>query len=107
MNVKYRKWLGVSGLLVFLAVPFAANADLPGKHPAYLHALGDLRTARWMLEHRPGDAAVSEHEDMAIMEIDKAIGEIKHAAIDDGMDIAARHAPGRPGCMPAMASPIR
>lgn len=87
MNVKYRKWLGLSGLLVFLAVPFAANADLPGKHPAYLHALADLRTARWMLEHRPGDAKVSDHEDMAIMEIDKAIGEIKHAAIDDGKDI--------------------
>jgi hypothetical protein len=87
MNFKYRKWLGLSGLLVFLAVPFVANADLPGKHPAYLHALSDLRTARWMLEHRPGDAKVSDHEDMAIMEIDKAIGEIKHAAIDDGKDI--------------------
>lgn len=101
MNVKYRKWLGVSGLLVFLAVPFAANADLPGKHPAYLHALSDLRTARWMLEHRPGDAAVSDHEDMAIIEIDKAIGEIKHAAIDDGKDIHDHPpmdvAPDRPG----------
>jgi hypothetical protein len=101
MNVKYRKWLGMSGLLVFLALPFAANADLPGKHPAYLHALGDLRTARWMIEHRPGDAAVSEHEDMAIMEIDKAIGEIKHAAIDDGKDIHDHPpmdvAPDRPG----------
>src|ERR1700683_3848333 len=87
MNVKYRKWLGMSGLLVFLALPFAANADLPGKHPAYLHALGDLRTARWMLEHRPGDAAVSEHEDMAVAGIDAAINEIKHVAIDDGKDI--------------------
>jgi hypothetical protein len=101
MNLKYRKWLGVAGLVGFLAVPFAANADLPGKHPAYLHALGDLRTARWMLEHRPGDAAVSEHEDIAIMEIDKAIGEIKHAAIDDGKDVhdhpALDVAPDRPG----------
>ena len=101
MNVKYRKWLGMSGLLVFLALPFAANADMPGKHPAYLHALSDLRTARWMLEHRPGDAAVSGHEDMAIMEIDKAIGEIKHAAIDDGKDIhdhpSMDVAPDRPG----------
>src|SRR5580704_9289969 len=87
MKLNHRNWLGVSSLLVCLALPFAANADLPGKHPAYLHALSDLRAARWMLEHRPGDAAVSEHEDMAIMEIDKAIGEIKHAAIDDGKDI--------------------
>jgi hypothetical protein len=40
-----------------------------------------------MLEHRPGDAAVSSHEDVAISEVDAAIGEIKKAAIDDGKDI--------------------
>src|SRR3984885_9504750 len=73
-----------SGLLL---LPLFANADLPVKHPAYLHALTDLRTARWMLEHRPGDAAVSAQEDVGITEIDKAIGEIKHAAIDDGKDL--------------------
>lgn len=77
----------VSAFLVLVALPFAANADLPGKHPYYLHSLSDLRTARWMLEHRPGDAAVSGQEDVAITEIDKAIGEIKKAAIDDGKDI--------------------
>ena len=66
---------------------FCASADMPGKHPFYLHALSDLRTARWMLEHRPGDAAVSGQEDVAITEIDAAIGEIKRAAIDDGKDI--------------------
>src|ERR1700722_3596035 len=66
-----------SGLLL---LPLFANADLPGKHPAYLHALTDLRTARWMLEHRPGDAAVSGNEDAAIREI-------KHAAIDDGKNV--------------------
>jgi len=87
MNRNYRQWLGAGSLLMLLALPFAAHADLPGKHPAYLHALSDLRTARWMLEHRPGDAAVSSHEDVAITEIDKTIGEIKHAAIDDGKDI--------------------
>jgi hypothetical protein len=87
MQMNFSKWLGASGLVVFLAMPFAANADLPGKHPAYLHALTDLRAARWMLEHRPGDAAVSRHEDVAIAEIDKTIGEIKHAAIDDGKDL--------------------
>ncbi len=76
----------LSGLLL-VAAPFAANADMPGKHPFYLHALTDLRAARWMLEHRPGDAAVSGQEDVAIAEIDKAIGEIKKAAIDDGKDI--------------------
>jgi hypothetical protein len=78
-----------SGLLatLFIVLLFAANADLPGKHPAYLHALTDLRTARWMLEHRPGDPAVSGREDEPITEIDAAIGEIKRAAIDDGKNI--------------------
>jgi hypothetical protein len=101
MNMKYRNWLGASGLVLFLAIPFAANADLPGKHPAYLHALTDLRAARWMLEHRPGDAVVSKHEDLAIMEVDKTIGEIKRAAIDDGKDVhdhpAVDVAADRPG----------
>jgi hypothetical protein len=74
--------------LMFAAVlPLAAHADLPGKHPAYLHALTDLRDARWNLDHRPGDAAVSGQEDVAVTEIDKAIGEIKKAAIDDGKDV--------------------
>jgi hypothetical protein len=77
----------LSGLLLLLVLPLAANADVPGKHPYYLHALSDLRAARWMLEHRPGDAAVSGQEDVAVIEIDKTIGEIKKAAIDDGKDI--------------------
>ena len=50
----------------------ASAADLPGKHPAYLHALTDLRDARWNLEHRAGDAAVSTQEDVAIVEIDRS-----------------------------------
>jgi hypothetical protein len=74
-------------LLLLIALPFAANADLPGKHPYYLHALSDLRAARWMLEHRPGDPAVSANEDVSVAEIDKAIGEIKRAAIDDGKNV--------------------
>jgi len=77
----------LSGLLLLLVLPLAANADMPGKHPFYLHALSDLRAARWMLEHRPGDAAVSSREDVAIVEIDKTIAEIRKAAIDDGKDI--------------------
>ena len=90
----------LSALLLLLALPLAANADLPGKHPYYLHALTDLRTARWMLEHRPGDAAVSAQEDVAVTEIDKAIGEIKRASIDDGKDIHDHPAVDVPGDHP-------
>jgi hypothetical protein len=92
----------LAALLLALTLPFAANADVPGKHPFYLHALSDLRAARWMVEHRPGDAAVSAQEDVAVAEIDAAIREIKHAAIDDGKNIedhpgvdAPKNRPGR------------
>jgi hypothetical protein len=72
---------------LLLVLVFSGCISPPSRHPAYLHALTDLRTARWMLEHRPGDVAVSAHEDEAISEIDRAIGELKRAAIDDGKNI--------------------
>lgn len=75
-------------LMFATLIPLGAAAqDLPGRHPAYLHALTDLRAARWLIEHRPGDARVSADEDVAITRIDEAIREIKRAAIDDGKDI--------------------
>jgi len=68
--------------------PLASMAQMvPGKHPAYLHALTDLRTARWFLYHQAGDAKVYAGEDRGINEIDAAINEIKRASIDDGKDI--------------------
>jgi hypothetical protein len=59
-------------------------ADEPGRHPAYLHALTDLRHARAHLERDTPSARVDNEEAHAIAEIDKAIDEIKRAAIDDG-----------------------
>src|ERR1044071_9312608 len=59
----------------------------PAQHPAYLHALADLRGARGFLE-RPANAVVKWDEHQAIREIDAAIHEIKQAAIDDGNDIS-------------------
>src|SRR6201999_1584352 len=85
LSMAIRNKLLLGGLLALVSL--AANADLPGKHPFYLHALSDLRAARWMESHRPGDAAVSGQEDVAIAEIDVAIGEIKKAAIDDGKNL--------------------
>ena len=74
--------------LAFAAlIPLSSFADLPGKHPGYLHSLTDLRTARWFLEHQAGDAKVYGDEDVAITEIDHAISEIKKASIDDGKDL--------------------
>lgn len=70
-----------------ILLSLATQADLPGKHPYYLHALSDLRAAAWMLEHRPGDAAVSGQEDVALQQIETAHNEIKKAAVDDGKNI--------------------
>jgi hypothetical protein len=74
-------------LALALALPLTAQADQPGKHPAYLHALTDLRNARANLEKRPGDRQVQWDEKVAISEIDAAINEIKKASIDDGKDL--------------------
>ena len=58
------------------------------RHPAYLHALSDLRAARWLIQHRPGDWAQTGDEVEAVRRIDAAIGEIRQASIDDGKNLA-------------------
>ncbi|HET9623301.1 MAG TPA: hypothetical protein VFP84_18130, partial [Kofleriaceae bacterium] len=58
----------------------------PEQHPAYLHALTDLRAARAFLQ-RPAQVQVKWDEQRAIREIDAAIREIKAAAINDGKDV--------------------
>jgi hypothetical protein len=73
--------------LVGLAQYMAGAQTLPGSHPGYLHALSDLRAARWLLYHQPGDAKVYAGEDVAISEVDAAIAEIKKASIDDGKNL--------------------
>jgi tetratricopeptide (TPR) repeat protein len=70
-----------------LALVFSANAKpAPERHAAYLHALADLRHARAYLAH-PDSGEMHDAEKNAIDEIDKAIAEIKAAAIDDGKNI--------------------
>jgi hypothetical protein len=56
-------------------------------HPAYLRSLTDLRSARANLERKGGDRAMKWDEHDAIVEIDRAIGDIKEAAIDDGKNL--------------------
>lgn len=61
--------------------------EVPGPHPAYLHALSDLRAARYFLSEGWQWEPVRREDEHAIREIDAAIGEIKHAAIDDGKNL--------------------
>jgi hypothetical protein len=84
MNFSMLKIVAAAGVTMFLAVP--SWADNPGKHPAYLHALSDLRDARAHLEQLSNDP-VDQEEIHAIDHIDQAIGEIKKAAIMDGKNI--------------------
>jgi hypothetical protein len=62
-------------------------ADEPGRHPAYLHALTDLRHARAHLDRFTPSDRIDDEEQRAIDEIDRAIDEIKRAAIDDGKNL--------------------
>jgi len=83
---KLARYLTLLLLAGLAALPSNAQM-LPGKHPGYLHALTDLRTARWLLYHQPGDQKVYADEDAAIQEVDAAINEIKRASIDDGKNL--------------------
>jgi hypothetical protein len=75
-------------LMVALALVFPAAAQAKGVHPAYLHALTDLRHARAHIESRgAGSMRMLKDEEVAIHEIDEAIREIKAAAIDDGKNL--------------------
>ena len=76
---------GVAILLASCAPRPVASAR--PQHPYYLHALSDLRAARWMIEHRPGDWQQTMDEQEAVRRIDRAINEIKQASIDDGKNV--------------------
>ncbi len=74
--------LALAGLLSACASP-----PPPPQHPAYMHALSDLRAARWLIEHRPGNWAQTNDEVEAVRQIDAAIGDLKQAAYDDGKNL--------------------
>jgi hypothetical protein len=79
--------LFIALLGILFMTPKAASAQqVPGPHPAYLHALSDLRLARAYLDQISWPP-VERDEEHAIREIDAAIGEIKRASIDDGKDL--------------------
>jgi hypothetical protein len=80
--------LAIFGFVMLFAISIVSRADNNfGEHPYYLHALSDLRAARWMVEHRPGNWAQTVDEMDAVKQIDAAIGEIKKASIEDGKNL--------------------
>ncbi len=70
-----------------LSMPMLAQAQgVPGRHPAYLHALTDLHDARWFLDHGPEGYPMDERERRAVEQIDHAMDEVRRAAYYDGKD---------------------
>ena len=88
MRIRIAAFTAFLALLGILALsPKAASAQqVPGPHPAYLHALSDLRMARAYLDQIAWPP-VQRDEEQAIRQIDAAIGEIKRASIDDGKNL--------------------
>jgi hypothetical protein len=86
-TIKPRLKLALTATVVALVLAMGVSGNpSPGKHPHYLHALSDLREARAHLQ-RPDGGELHEQEREAVHAIDKAIGEIKKAAIDDGKNL--------------------
>ena len=73
-------------LLPALSAPFAAQAQVYGRHPRYLHARTDLRRAHFLLNLRD-DPGVMRDMRMADDEVIAAIREIDQAAVLDRRDL--------------------
>jgi hypothetical protein len=77
----------VAGLIAVIAPITAMAQQAPGPHPAYMHALSNLRAARHYLNDRWAWEPVRREVDGAVHEIDMAIQDIQAAAIDDGVPL--------------------
>jgi hypothetical protein len=90
---------------IFRAAAFAlpllastlALAQLPGRHPHYIHALSDLRAAQWQIDHRrPEDGEMREDELVASDEVAAAIHSATAAASADAKDLNWNPPPDAP-----------
>lgn len=80
-----------------LLVSTFAMADMPGRHPHYIHALSDLHAAQWQIDHRrPEDGEMREDELVASDEVAAAIHSATSAASADGKDLGWNPPPDAP-----------
>jgi len=78
----------VLALAVFAFAASSAQAQWWQHHPGYLHAMSDLRTAYWLLEHRgTNDPDLYRAERDAMRDVRAAYQELKNASIIDDKDI--------------------
>ena len=77
----------LAAVIVLAGFSSPARAERPGKHPEYLHAIQDLKHARYNLERKEGDREMRWDAKVAISEVDAALDEIKEAAEHVGKDL--------------------
>jgi len=83
MTKTTKLWISAIGVAVVLAG--AVSADTPGRHPRYLRARTDLRTAQLLLRVHD-EPNVMRHVDAVHGEIEAAIHEVDQAAVIDRKD---------------------
>jgi hypothetical protein len=89
VNVKQEENMRNTKLPIILAVVAAlafSTLAFAGRHPRYLHARTDLRTALLLLRVHD-EPNVMRHVHQADWEIDQAVREIDHAAVIDHKDV--------------------
>ncbi len=94
MNTLVRAAMSTAAVAVLLSAcavqeprrPAPPPPRVEAAHPYYLHALSDLRAARWLVSHRPGNAAVNYDETVALEAINAAIADVRKAAFYDERD---------------------
>jgi hypothetical protein len=83
MTNNQTRWICGVGAVVLLAA--SAAADTPGRHPRYIHARTDLRTAQLLLRVHD-EPNVMRHVDAVHAEVEAAIHEVDRAAVIDRKD---------------------
>jgi hypothetical protein len=84
MNARKPLFIALALCLTFAAATTPSQAQ---EHPAYLHALSDLRLMRAYIDRLTPNDRVDDESMQAIQEIDAAIREIREASIDDHKDL--------------------
>jgi hypothetical protein len=86
LTAKKNKLFSFVFLAAVASAPMLLRADTPGRHPAYLHARSDLRTAQGIMRvHDDPDVMRRIHQ--ADVEINLAIKEMDQAARFDHKDM--------------------
>jgi hypothetical protein len=87
MTFRTLKILTIAAIAV-LMMPVAAQAQWWQQHPGYVHAMSNLRTAYWLIQHRESqDPAANGEERRALKDVRYAYQELKDAAILDDKNI--------------------